>query len=76
MKKLSEYFSVLKGVKLPWLLIILCFIFSASTMSAELQSATLTASVIDTSQKAINGKALFSYMGVTAAAAVLSIVSY
>ncbi len=76
MKKLSEYFSVLKGVKLPWLLIILCFIFSASTMSAELQSATLTASVIDTSQKAIDGKALFSYMGVTAAAAVLSIVSY
>ncbi len=76
MKKLSEYFSVLKGVKLPWLLIILCFIFSASTMSAELQSATLTASVIDTSQKAIDGKALFSYMGVTAAAAVLSIVAY
>ncbi len=76
MKKLSGYFSVLEGVKLPWLLIILCFVFSASTMSAELQSATLTASVIDTSQKAINAKALFSYMGVTAAAAVLSIVSY
>ncbi len=76
MKKLSGYFSVLRGVKLPWLLIILCFIFSAATMSAELQSATLTASVIDTSQKAIDGKALFSYMGVTAAAAVLSIVSY
>ena len=76
MKKLSGYFSVLEGVKLPWLLIILCFVFSASTMSAELQSATLTASVIDTSQKAIDAKALFSYMGVTAAAAVLSIVSY
>ncbi len=75
MKKLLKQFSVLKGVHLPWLLIIFSFIFSASTMSAELQSATLTASVIDTSQKAINGSVLLNYIAVTAAAAVLSIAS-
>ena len=75
MKKFSKQFSALKGVKMPWLVILLSFIFSASTMSAELQSATLTASVIDTSQKAINASVLFNYIAVTAAAAVLSIAS-
>ena len=75
MKKLSKQFSVLKGVQMPWVLIFLSFLFSASTMSAELQSATLTASVIDTSQKAINASVLFNYIAITAAAAVLSIAS-
>ena len=75
MKKLSKYFSVLKGIKLPWLLIIMSFAFSAVTMTAELQSAQLTASVIDTSQTAIDAKALISYISVTAAAAVLAIAS-
>lgn len=75
MKKLSKYFSVLKGVKLPWLLIIMSFVFSAVTMTAELQSAQLTADVIDTSQTAINAKPLISYISVTAAAAALAIVS-
>ncbi len=75
MKKLSKQFSVLKGVQMPWVLILLSFLFSASTMSAELQSATLTASVIDTSQKAINASVLFNYIAITAAAAVLSIAS-
>ncbi len=75
MKKLSKQFSALKGVKMPWVLILLSFLFSASTMSAELQSATLTASVIDTSQKAINASVLINYISVTAAAAVLSIAS-
>ena len=75
MKKLSKYFSVLKGVKLPWLLIVLSFAFSAVTMTAELQSAQLTASVIDTSQTAINAKPLISYISVTAAAAALAIAS-
>lgn len=73
MKKISKYFSVLKGVKLPWLVIALSVLFSVVSMSAELTSAQLTASVIDTSQTAIDSRALLRYISVTAAAVVLTI---
>ena len=70
---MKKYFSSLKGVKLPWLLIILALGFSVVSMSAELTSAQLTASVIDTSQTAIDAKPLIKYISVTALAAVLTI---
>lgn len=70
---MKKYFSSLKGVKLPWLLIILALGFSVVSMSAELTSAQLTASVIDTSQTAIDAKPLIKYVSVTALAAVLTI---
>lgn len=73
MKKISKHFSVLKGVKLPGLVIALSVLFSVVSMSAELTSAQLTASVIDTSQTAIDSRALLRYISVTAAAAVLTI---
>lgn len=70
-----RYFSVLRGVKLPWLVILCSFLFSAATMSAELQVANLTANIIDTSQKAIDGQALLTYILTVAGSAVFTILA-
>lgn len=76
MKKFSKYFASLRGVKLPWVLIVLSLIFSAAMMSAELQAATLTAGIIDTSQNTIDSKLLTNFIVVTALAALFRICEY
>lgn len=76
MKRFSKYFASLRGVKLPWVLIVLSLIFSAAMMSAELQAATLTAGIIDTSQNAIDSKLLTNFIVVTALAALFRICEY
>ena len=78
MKKLKHslrYFSVFRGVKLPWVLIVLSCAFSVATMSAELQVATLTADIIDASQNAINAARLVNYIGMVALSAAATIVA-
>lgn len=72
---MKKYFNVFKGVKLPWLLILLCTITSIAMMSSELAVATLTADIIDTSQKAINAKPLMSYIIMAIVVAVLTILN-
>lgn len=74
-KEKVHYFAVLKGVKLPWLTILLSFAFSVIMMNAELQVASMTADIIDTSQKAINASKLVSYISVAALSAVCTIFS-
>lgn len=74
-KNIKKYFGVFKGVRLPWILIILCLVFSVLMMRAELQVATLTADIIDASQNAINGSVLFQYVGMAVLAAVCTILS-
>ena len=76
MKKLSKSFSALRGVKLPWLLIVLSILFSGAMMSAELQAATLTAGIIDASQNAIDSKLLVNFIVMTALAALFRICEY
>lgn len=72
---MKKYFNVFKGVKLPWLLILLCTITSIAMMSSELAVATLTADIIDTSQKAINAKPLMNYIIMAIVVAVLTILN-
>lgn len=74
-KSMTRYFAVLKGVKLPWILILCALISSIIMMNAELNVATMTASIIDTSQKAINGAALLSFIGMTILSAAANIIS-
>lgn len=74
-KKKTNYFAVLKGVKLPWVLIFLSCAFSVIMMRAELQVATLTSDIIDTSQNAIHAGKLLNYVGVAVVTAVCTIVS-
>ena len=74
-KKRLNYFAVLKGVKLPWFIILCSFAFSIIMMRAELQIATLTSDIIDTSQKAINGSKLIAYISMAALTAACTILS-
>ena len=74
-KKRLNYFAVLKGVKLPWLTILLSFAFSIVMMRAELQVATMTSDIIDTSQEAINASKLIAYISAAVISAVCSILS-
>lgn len=74
-KQKTNYFAILKDVKLPWITILLSFAFSIIMMRAELQVATLTADIIDTSQNAINANRLVSYVSVAVLSAVCTILS-
>lgn len=71
----TRYFSVLRGVRLPWLLILCSFAVSYGMTRSELEVATLTASIIDASQNAISGKALLEFLYTTVAVAVFTIVA-
>lgn len=75
-RNIKKYFSVLKGVKMPWFLIIFCFAFSIMMMTMELEVATLTAGIIDASQNAIDPTMLVQYIGSVAISAGFSIASY
>lgn len=74
-KQKLNYFAVLKGVKLPWLIIICSTVFSLIMMNAQLQISTMTADIIDTSQNAINARKLLPYVGTVALSAVCTIFS-
>ncbi len=75
MKNKMNYFAVLKGVKLPWLTILCSFVFSVIMMNAELQVATMTGDIIDTSQKAIDAGKLINYISIAVLSAVFTILS-
>lgn len=70
----SRYFGVLKGVKMPWILMLLTLAASIAMMDTEIEVATLTADIIDTSQTAINSSVLLNYIAVAALSAVLTIL--
>lgn len=74
LKGITKYFSILKGVKLPWILIILGLGFEILMNTMQLEVATLTSSIIDASQYAINAKELLNYVTATASTAVLTIL--
>lgn len=74
-KQKLNYFAVLKGIKLPWIVILLSFAFSVIMMNAELQVATMTADIIDVSQKAIDAVKLINYVSVAILSAVCTIFS-
>ena len=72
-KHIARYFTLWKGVKLPWLLILGSLVCAIAMMNAELQVATMTADIIDTSQVAIDTKKLVSYITMVAVSATFSI---
>lgn len=71
---LKKYFGVLKGVKLPWILMFFTLVASIAMMNTEIQVATMTANIIDTSQYAINSKELINYISMAALSAILTIL--
>lgn len=74
-RKFTNYFSVFKGVKLPWILIAVTLIVSVVMMDSELEVASMTSEIIDSSQKAIDAGELVNYMLMTCLYAAMTIAS-
>lgn len=75
MKHLKRYVNVFQSVKIPWLVYLLLLALGIGKSHLFLEQATLTADIIDASQKAINGAKLLRFAVVLALSAVTSIVS-
>lgn len=74
--RMGSYFRILKGVKLPWVLIVISMGICILEGTLEIEVATLTGSIIDGTQNAINGSELLRYIGNTAVAAFMAVASY
>lgn len=74
-QRMGSYFRILKGVRLPWVLIIISMGLSIAEGTASLTVAQMTGEIIDGTQNAIDGAKLLHYIGITAFTAVLSILS-
>lgn len=75
LQSIGSYCRILKGVKLPWLLILISAGLSIAEGSSELEVATLTGSIIDGSQNAINGAQWMRYIVMTALVAALTVAT-
>lgn len=61
-RSLKEYTRIFRGVKLPWLLLGLVVVIAIVKTNVEVESITLTASIIDGTQNAIKTDELVRYM--------------
>ena len=75
MKNVKRYLKVFQGIKLPWLLMAVVLTLNIAHSYMLLEQSTLTADVIDTSQKAINGQILIRFIAVLVISAVLNIAT-
>lgn len=73
--RIGSYFRILRGTRLPWLLILISMGFSIAEGTISLTAAQMTGEIIDGTQNAIDGAKLLSYIGVTAFTAVLTIAT-
>lgn len=71
--RIGSYFRILKGVKLPWILILLSIVMTIGLGMSEIEVATLTGDIIDGSQNAIRGKELIKYVALTAMYAAFTV---
>ena len=74
MKHLKRYLNIFKDVKIPWLVYLLMLAIGIGESYLFLKQATLTADIIDASQKAINGAMLVEFIVVLVLGAITSIV--
>lgn len=75
LRRMGSYFRVLKGVKLPWVLIVISMGISVAEGLMNLEVAQMTGEIIDGTQNAINGAKLMNYISITAFTALLTIAS-
>lgn len=73
--RISSYFRIFKGVKLPWILILISMAFSIAEGTTSLTVAQMTGEIIDGTQNAIDGDKLLAYIGITAFTAILTIAT-
>lgn len=61
-QSMKRYVRIFRGVKLPWFLLAIAFAISFVAVYLNIQAATLSASIIDASQKAIATDDLVEYV--------------
>ena len=62
LKAIWRYTKVFKGVKMPWILLLIFVALSVVNTNVEVESVTLTASIIDGTQNSVNTDLLVRYI--------------
>ena len=73
MKRITRYQNIFRGVRIPWAMLAVLLILNMIESHVFLAQTTLTADIIDTSQKAINANQLVRFIVVLLVNSALSI---
>lgn len=73
MKRIKRYQNIFRGVRIPWVMLAVLLILNIIESHVFLKQTTLTADIIDTSQKAINANQLVQFIVVLLVNSALSI---
>lgn len=73
MKRIKRYQNIFRGVRIPWVMLAVLLILNIIESHVFLEQTTLTANIIDTSQKAINANQLVRFIVVLLVNSALSI---
>lgn len=73
MKRIKRYQNIFRGVRFPWVMLAVLLILNIIESHVFLEQTTLTADIIDTSQKAINANQLVRFIVVLLVNSALSI---
>lgn len=73
MKRIKRYQNIFRGVRIPWVMLAVLLILNIVESHVFLEQTTLTADIIDTSQKAINANQLVRFIVVLLINSALSI---
>ena len=73
MKRIKRYQNIFRGVRIPWVMLAVLLILNIIESHVFLEQTTLTADIIDTSQKAINANQLVRFIVVLLVNSALSI---
>lgn len=73
MKRIKRYQNIFRGVRIPWVMLAVLLILNIFESHVFLEQTTLTADIIDTSQKAINANQLVRFIVVLLVNSALSI---
>lgn len=74
-QKIKKFLSIYRGIRLPWLLLILWLAVAVVEIRAEVVSVTISASIIDASRQAIKSDDLVKYILYLLLSGLLMIVS-
>lgn len=74
-KIIKNYTKIFRGMRLPWLLLFLLVVISAIQANVEVGAITLTASIIDGTQKAIKTDELIQYIELQLLSGIITIAS-
>ena len=73
MKRIKRYQNIFRGVRIPWVMLAVLLILNIIESHVFLEQTTLTADIIDASQKAINANQLVRFIVVLLVNSALSI---